>query len=400
MSNRRIWFKADWQPGDFKWPDFKGVANTMYSYTYWFMNSLSDYFYTEDTYKDINNDGLYLKYLGIMGAEIDDEIIPMVEYVTDLIDTHKTDSIFINHLSETLGSPPNITFTEEDYRNLLKYVIAIYKIKGTKKSYELFFSLLGYDIELIELPPNNIINQYDDEGLYDDEPRLIYDSDSCVWCSEYDIIIYPRFEHIRLTRDILDRLKRAVEFTEPINAKLRYIKVGVSIEEDLKVRINEVLGEQPEYIFMYDINRNHDEDEIYDEYIAERDIAKIINVKFSQDVTNTSNGSNFRGLLTFDSDDNIPMILVRKSLTLTLLANNGSQIQSIQLPLESVVSNIPGDNYSFNVNVVRNILTNQEVKYYKYELGLELAGGIRTYRKTYYQAGVQSYETSFDLYFN
>lgn len=81
-----------------------------------------------------------------------DKLNTTLANVKDVIDIDKIDGKYLSYLSQLLGYEkkdiPNLN--EENFRELVKNIIEIYKIKGTNYSFELFFNFLGFNIEIQE----------------------------------------------------------------------------------------------------------------------------------------------------------------------------------------------------------------------------------------------------------
>lgn len=199
-----------------------------FSFQNFFFGQLPIYYKVKDTYKDNNDRGLLERYLEIFGLELDEELIPLVDnYLNIVSPLDLPDPKYLTTLGYTLGSPPDLLIGQPDsYAKLLAYIINIYKIKGTARSYELLFALLGFNVTIIELTPQAPI--YMDEGnIMDDD--LIMDI-SCPSCSEYEVIVSPLLTNPTLTcqaptyatvdNTILAQFIRIIEFLQPINAQL------------------------------------------------------------------------------------------------------------------------------------------------------------------------------------
>ena len=214
---------------DFDGKDFDGLdfETTYGGYDFGFRNYLwsllPSFFKKEDTYKDINNQGLLERYLSVLGSELDAEVIPAIHCYLNAIDAQQCNEKFLNHISDTVGSPPDIFQDDVIYRNLLSFIVTFYKIKGTVKSYKLFFAILGFDVEVEELP------HLDDDGYYDSEAEHdtgkiadIYDRNSCLICYYYNIKIKPLdpTKPLIISTSILNKLREAIQFNEPINCRL------------------------------------------------------------------------------------------------------------------------------------------------------------------------------------
>jgi hypothetical protein len=122
------------------------------------------------------------------------------------------------------------------YRRVLAYAVAIYKIKGTAKSYELLFNLLGLNIKIQEELPALAV-QYDSNFIYDDGKT--YDED-CATCSYYTILYYDPTDPLNpVPPEILLKFDLVICFLEPINARLRGYVRTLYIEDTFDLTIND-----------------------------------------------------------------------------------------------------------------------------------------------------------------
>jgi len=250
-----------------------------------FFSLLPSYFKDNDNYKDLNNEGLLERYLRIYGMEIDENIYPFITNFLDIIYLGAgntlskppvilsesgdgllesgdilvysfpktiTDDKFLQYLAYNLGSPVDVNGMAETYRKIVNYAVAIYKVKGTKKSYELLFNLLGLKVVIREDPVNSS-KRYDD-GLEYDTEGLQYDL-GCDTCSDYLIIYYDKevgdCSHDQFTvldPGLVENIKNIVAFLEPINANLKDIVRGgynfcelypLAIEDEVTMQVIE-----------------------------------------------------------------------------------------------------------------------------------------------------------------
>lgn len=183
----------------------------------WFFKQLPGYFKDNDSFKDSFNEGLLERYLKIPGGELDDEVVPYIKDFLDIIDIVNCDEKFLPLIGSILGYPPAIDGNNNTYRKILSYAVAIYKIKGTKKSFEILFNMLGMDIVITELVPKKKIT-YDMDAVLYDETHL-YDSE-CDHCGIYNIeyTFQPGFGPISPT--ILIYINNIINWLQPINAKI------------------------------------------------------------------------------------------------------------------------------------------------------------------------------------
>lgn len=199
-----------------------------FNFQNFFFGQLPVYYKIKDTYKDANDRGLLERYLEIFGLELNEDIIPLVDDYLNIVDPlNLPDPKYLTTLGYTLGSPPDLLVGQPDsYAKLLAYIINIYKIKGTARSYELLFSLLGFNVTIIELPPD--VPLFMDEGNIMDDDLLM--DILCPSCSEYEVIVSPLLTDPTLScqaptyatvdNTILAQFIRIIEFLQPINAQL------------------------------------------------------------------------------------------------------------------------------------------------------------------------------------
>lgn len=205
----------------------------------------------DDTYKDINGRGVLERYTMALGKELDDELIPLIEAVLDVTNPELAPSSHLNHISDSIGNPPDIFFDDSKYRKLLAYAFTLYKIKGTLESYYLMLELLGFNVTITEHPQSI---GYWDELVYDEGS---YDS-GCLSCTEYslglayasDDCTVPTINPIPQT--IIDIIEQIVVFLEPIHARLRALYQMGSICEYMNTCFTEVVAIEVISTILYD----------------------------------------------------------------------------------------------------------------------------------------------------
>lgn len=152
------------------------------------MDLLPYYFREQDTYK-VDGKGLLERYLDIFGAYFDNDIVKNIDTLDDIIDIDKTPEIYLGYLWEFLGSMPyanpkaidpdkwkqyfngfynNSTIESlsrlwvyrKDYdndhynldinqvRSLVKYSVALFSIRGTKRFFEVLLRLYGFEVTI------------------------------------------------------------------------------------------------------------------------------------------------------------------------------------------------------------------------------------------------------------
>ncbi len=217
----------------------------MIAFKTFLFDKLPTYFRRNDSYKDTSNRGLLERYLEIYGDELDDNIIPEIEAVLDILDAQIAPSQMLTHISDTLGNPPDLFINEPQYRNILSFIVDFYKIKGTKAGYEFFFGLFGFTIVITELPYNEAY--FDDGNLFDDPNELgdyTFDN-TCPPCSCYTIQFVSRQDSNGNINPVgpndLQNIFDAIAFTEPINAILCSLEQTIAPEDDVNICLQETV---------------------------------------------------------------------------------------------------------------------------------------------------------------
>ncbi len=133
------------------------------------------YYKRNDTYKDNNGQGILERFIGVCSQYLDNKVmgdqedLPGLHNIWDIIDIDKTPEQFLNYFWEYFGMIPyanlesknnsELDFPKADIRRALKYAISLYKIRGTY----LFYTVLGrlYGVNLII---SQEVKDIDDEG--------------------------------------------------------------------------------------------------------------------------------------------------------------------------------------------------------------------------------------------
>jgi hypothetical protein len=264
----------------------------------WFFERLPHYFKKNDSLKDSNGKGTLERYLSLFGAELDDEVINYADgyiagtaldaNIKSIIDASECDPKYLYNIAYALGNPPDLFKDPVKYRNILIHILSYYKIKGTKKGYQVFFALLGYNATIIEYPPVSI--RYDSGYKYDD--GKIYDR-GCAYCSDYEIVLSPLQANCEdpSTQSLLDPsifplLEQVVEFNEPINANLLAFvskilvcdTIEVCTSEDLTITVYRVNGYDKG--FSYDTPLTYDTVTIINQQVLSFTCADQVNGSF------------------------------------------------------------------------------------------------------------------------
>lgn len=184
------------------------------------------YYHRNDTYKDETGKGILIRFLGMLGISVQEELIDPLENFINELDPETASTKFLSLLAFTVGNPIDILGTDESFRLRLTQAISLYKLKGTVKSYKLLFNLLGLEVEVIEYFPPDM---YYDTGLTYDS-GLLYDNDPCsVFCIDYRLVITKDGEAAILSSEVVEALYEAIKDIEPINANLVEMVTGIRV---------------------------------------------------------------------------------------------------------------------------------------------------------------------------
>ena len=144
-----------------------------------FKNLLPFYYQEKDTYPDALGKGILQRFMEVCSGYFDTDILgdqgtqPGLDNILNLIDPEITPELFLNYLWEFLGEIPyaygliiqgkaynkddlrgwlfeNKDFPGADPRNLLRYAISLYKIRGTSQFYRILSTFYGVRLELVE----------------------------------------------------------------------------------------------------------------------------------------------------------------------------------------------------------------------------------------------------------
>lgn len=172
------------------------------------MDLLPYYFKEQDTYK-VNGRGLLERYLDIFGVYFDEQVIGNINTLDDIINVDTTPELYLGYLWEFLGSLPyanpkaidpdkwreyfngfnsdstietmsklwlyrkdsdgdRYTLTLSQVRALVKYSVALFSIRGTKKFFEVLLKLYGFDVTISngDTYPDIIVEDDDDHDYY------------------------------------------------------------------------------------------------------------------------------------------------------------------------------------------------------------------------------------------
>nr|DAE96669.1 MAG TPA: hypothetical protein [Caudoviricetes sp.] len=119
------------------------------------------YYKDSDTYKDSNGKGILEKFLEICGTYFQDNIKKSIDNTLEhcLKVDKDIDDVYLNYIWESFGKFPFakpdsksiFNLSKEQKIDLIRYVISLYKIRGSRKFYEIIFRLYSNKDNLLEL---------------------------------------------------------------------------------------------------------------------------------------------------------------------------------------------------------------------------------------------------------
>jgi phage tail-like protein len=217
----------------------------MVSFSTWIFEQFPRYFKEQDTYKDGDDKGLLERFLGVLGDELDEEMIPSITNFTEIFNVETTPDQYFRYLAEMMGNPPDLFYNDARYRRFIKYLTDINKHKGTAESYDMLFRLFNCTVVIEEIPLVRLIyDLVDSWGEEAPHALLLHDSqhpvtaekwrydEGCPTCSRYNLHItdpernLPLFEKTTSPNYIL--LKKIIQYVEPINMILNRIYIDTT----------------------------------------------------------------------------------------------------------------------------------------------------------------------------
>lgn len=276
----------------------------MRSITQLIKDLIPGHFHRDDSFKDADNQGLLMRFLETLGEDIDNTLIPKLENYLEIREIDITDGQFIDYLAEFYGNPPDI-LSDQEYRYLLKYITSLYKIKGTRRAFEVYFSILGLKVQISEYWVTPKL--YDEFNFDEDESK--YDQDGCNPCSEYEIIFWDKTAdcenptQANIDKALLDKLHQVVFLNQPINAVLRELIYSVPLCDAIRLCVNQEVNWELLRATKWD-NFDLDDGVKYDEFtsigtgqVEDLNCGFAPKTSFSEVTTAADVSLNFLGLL-------------------------------------------------------------------------------------------------------
>lgn len=178
----------------------------------------------QDTYK-VNGKGILERFLEICGEHFEDYITKDIDNILDIIDIDKTPDMYLNFLWQFLGEMPfaygntidatkwaeyfngfysdsklqelsklwivpkegPFTLTSTQVRNILKYSVSLFKIRGTTEFFEIMLRLYGLTCTVSDPSKSDAYDGWIKGHPYFDEESYLYDDsnyDNTFNCSQ------------------------------------------------------------------------------------------------------------------------------------------------------------------------------------------------------------------------
>jgi len=172
----------------------------------------------DDLFK-VNGKGFLQRYNEKLAEDFDENELDKTHHFSNyLINPDSLLTRFIPLRYESMGGYDSVLASiglrEIPMRRVLKYIIPLYRKKGTKIGYIAMFRMIGIDGTIL-------IDEYEsDKGFdspitWDDTVRRLDGSDST--CSDYGIQLFGTMAY---SAALMNEIRSVVEFNEPINARL------------------------------------------------------------------------------------------------------------------------------------------------------------------------------------
>jgi len=203
----------------------------MFNLEPFFFGALPDYFYHQDSNKDINGQGFLERFSKALKQEME-SYLSSISNLSYLNDPDNVPETYIPFLSSFWGNPPKIAEVIPPFRKVLKNIVNLYQIKGTEDGVVKYFALWGIEAQVIFHEESFV---YDDGSQYDTD--LKYDQ-ACLYCRDYDLyledpdgVLFELADEATVAEKTLNIIS-VMGFILPINARLRTLYYnGISLAE-------------------------------------------------------------------------------------------------------------------------------------------------------------------------
>jgi len=167
---------------------------------------------TDDLYQE-SGKGFEQRFQELLAGDLDDhELESLTDFVQNLIVPATMQSDFLLSRQEEKGIAIGLSGQLVVNRRTIQYAHRIFRIRGTKRSYQLLLKLIGVENSDVIIHPG--ASGWDSGTL--DSRRL---DSGCSDCLEYTLTLMG----VNQTPELDRAIEKIVEFCEPANAKLRAV---------------------------------------------------------------------------------------------------------------------------------------------------------------------------------
>lgn len=246
----------------------------------------------QDTYK-VNGKGILERFLEICGEHFEDYITKDIDGILDIIDLDKTPDMYLNFLWQFLGEMPfaygntidaqrwseyfngfysdsklqelsklwiipkegPFTLTSSQVRNILRYSVSLFKIRGTSEFFEIMMRLYGLSCTVSDPSKTESYDGWIKDHPYFDQENSLYDEtkyDNLFNCSQCIPVTFtvsghgytsntPEFKRFR--EAIESFFKRFIPYNVSFN-----IQYGFVVDDGYVIKAELVNPDQPNLI--------------------------------------------------------------------------------------------------------------------------------------------------------
>jgi len=206
-----------------------------------FFKSLPVYFKENDSYKNVDNEGLLERYLNSLQT-INEQFVTDVDNLASQIFPKTAGYKFLDYIAAQYGYPPDTFGYDDIFSLLLENITILNKSKGTIHGLTNYFKLLGVTITVTIFPRETYYHDVD-EVLHDE---VTFHDSACYLCTRYAINIEDvstaMSQHFELP--LTDNEKRAIQsmflYFLPLNMVMTDFQYN-GVTQDIRLLVNLIL---------------------------------------------------------------------------------------------------------------------------------------------------------------
>jgi hypothetical protein len=198
------------------------------------------YDYEVDPNKDSQGKGTLERYNELLGEEYDDNVLPKITGTLDnLLRVNTAEEKFLLYLEDQLGRIPDVGLEEVRRRKFIRYATRLYRVRGTRLSYELIFKLIGFDTVVIT--ETFVDGSFDANYGFDGDTHTF--DQNCFTCAYYKIELTGS---LTLDTELKSVILQVVDFLAPLVAILNELVYnGVPVDLDPNSPVHPVVSLLP-----------------------------------------------------------------------------------------------------------------------------------------------------------